>query len=289
VPPLVDRVAALTSGVLERLEAENAPDLASYVSGKTKDILVLIGRIAHEQSEADYPAMDEDVRQRVLGDMFQLMVALSALGDVLKLAGRALSSDGIRPPPKRRLGDRIDHFLDRTIQIPANEIKHRGFDMGWLTLRSAFGVTHGYTVSGRVGSKLNAPIKYRDKDKSSPDGYSFAYVLRNSVTALFGICDALDAAFQASGCYVSPPPSPRSRAETSPAVTAAIAHINGLPQRGFFDERGLEVPILKQEDGTLTATMRRLRTHPPGTKVHFALNSVAAGVTYKLPYWPKNP
>ena len=216
------------------------------------------------------------------------MAALSALGDVLKLAGHALPVDGGRPPQRRRLGDRIDYLLDRTFQIPVNEIKHRGFAMGWLTLRSNFGVTHGYSVSGQIAPNLNASIKYRAKDKSSPEGYSFAYVLRESVVALYGMCDALDSALMAAGCYTATLTAHKPHAEAPRSVVDAIVAINALPERGFFDERGLEIPLLEFCNGTLMATIRRLRTHPPGTKVHFEVDGVAPGTSYKMPYWPKS-
>ncbi|WP_036171313.1 hypothetical protein [Noviluteimonas dokdonensis] len=180
----------------------------------------------------------------------------------------------------------IDFRIERLFKMPINTIKHSSFDFCWINMHDALSATFGYSITGPTEEKIYAPIKFRKKDKNSPEAYSMALVLRDYLLSLYDMTALVEQSLIEAG-LAHKGACPNQHGADQAMISELIEGLNTLPLHGFPDEAGNRIPIYSISDGALTVVMRPLRMLTGQVKIQSEIRSVSSGVSYKLPYFGK--
>lgn len=287
LPRLAISGSTLEASVLGRIDEVPTARPAAYVTGVFWSFIELLYDTLRAFDFDSLEGQEAATRKRaLLSNVELLMHRCSSMNDYLgKLMYAALPAEGKKNKSAYSVKKRLDYRIERLCKVPINLVKHEGFQLCWLEMRQGLIATHGYCVTGPVGGQQCASVKYRPSDAGSPEGYSFALILRDLLLAMFDMTDIAEAALADAGLF---------DAEVNPGklTDARQAHLeqmltllNGLPLKGFPDEHGVRVPIYWLKLGAMYVTTKPLQMLAGTFRIQTELATVTPGMGYRLPYF----
>lgn len=287
LPSLAIRSQALAPEILATLDEH----LIAYPSTRIGELFWNLTHLMHETLLALQPA-DLESRQiarrkrNILNNVELMMHWAAALNEYLgKLLQCSLPSSGKRNKSAQAVKERLDARIKQLFKMPINLVKHDSFGLSWIEMKQGEVATHGYLVTGPIGKGAFGPAKFKPRVTDSPEGYSFALILREVFIVPFEMSDIAEAALNDAGIFTGEVPAEIPRHISQEDLPETLILLNNLPLRGFPDEDGRRVPIFELLNGSLTVTTALLRRLPGAFTITSELSSVRKGGTYKLPYF----
>ena len=287
LPNLVIRSQALASDVLANLDEHLIAHPYTRISG----VFWNLTHLMHETLTAlQLAGLDNKqiARQKrsVLNSVELMMHWAAALNEYLgRLLQHSLPSSGKKSKSAHAVKERLDARIKQLFKMPINLVKHDSFGLNWIEMKQGGVATHGYFVTGPIGKGTFGPAKFKPRITESPEGYSFALILRETFIVPFEMSDIAEAALDNADLFTGEIPAEAPRHISQEDLAETLVLLNNLPLRGFPDEDGRRVPIFELLNGSLTATTAPLRRLPGAFTITSELPSVRKGGTYKLPYF----
>jgi hypothetical protein len=226
-------------------------------------------------------------RRRVLDEVMALMHGMSALVGYLDNVARAtLPSAGKKNKPAKDVLTQMENTIDRTFKVPINLVKHAQHQLAWVEQSTLHVRTAGFIVFGAIESGVRGSAH---GSRPIEEGYSFAFLLRSVLPAVFDVCRICEAALDAWGLLE---PVERSSAEqgTSEDRVAQLRRVldlcASLPSAGFPNELGRAVLDLELTGCQVSVKKGfDLEILEESRTTSLEVDALRQGDTVKLPYW----
>lgn len=229
-------------------------------------------------------------KRSILNNVELMMHWSAALNEYLGLLLlHSLPASGKKNKSAKAAKDRLDARIKQLFKMPINLVKHNSFGLSWIEMRQGELVTHGYFITGPIGKGTFGPVKFRPRDAGSPEGYSFALILREAFLVPFEMSDIAESFLDDAGLFTDQVPGAAARHVSQDDLSETLTLLNSLPLHGFPDEKGLRIPVFELAEGSLAMSTVPLRQLPGTVRITSELPMVRKGGTYKLPYFPQAP
>lgn len=225
-------------------------------------------------------------KQSVLNNVELMMHWTAALNEYLgRMLQHSLPPAGKKSKSAQAAKERLGARIKRLFKMPINLVKHDSFGLKWIEMKQGEVATHGYFVTGPIGNGTFGPAKFKPRVKESPEGYSFALILREAFIVPFEMSDIAEAALDNANLFIGETSAEAPQHISQEDLAETLTLLNNLPLRGFPDEDGRRVPIFELLNGSIVSTTSPLRRLPGAFNITSELPSVRKGGTYKLPYF----
>jgi len=225
-------------------------------------------------------------KRSVLNNVELMMHWAAALNEYLgRLLQRSLPSSGKKSKFAQAAKERLDARIKQLFKMPINLVKHDSFGLSWIEMKQGEISTHGYFVTGPIGKGAFGPAKFKPRIAGSPEGYSFALILREAFVVPFEMSDIAEIALNNADLFTGEIVAETPRHISQEYLPETLTLLNNLPLLGFPEEKGLRVPIFDLLDGSITVTTAPLRLSSGTFRITSELPPVRKGGTYKLPYF----